>query len=82
MKLLYSALAASVAAIAAYAFNFMGFETFVNSLPHWWNSLGTRAQGILAGVAIFGVFFFALVLKYIRPGVRVQKSFSGKGGRR
>lgn len=82
MKVLYWAVVAAVVAIAAYAFNFMGFETFVNSLPHWWNSLGTRAQGILAGVAIFGVFFFALVLKYIRPGVRVQKSFSGKGGRR
>lgn len=82
MKVLYWALAASVAAIAAYAFNFMGFEAFVNSLPHWWNSLGTRAQGILAGVAIVGVFFSGLVLRYMRPGVRVQKSFSGKGGRR
>lgn len=81
MKLLYSALAASVAAIAAYAFDFMGFETFVDSLPHWWNSLGTRAQGILAGVAIVGVFV-VVVLRYMRPGVRVQKSFYGKGGRR
>ena len=82
MKVLYWAVVAAVAATAAYAFNFMGFEKFVNSIPHWWSSLGTRAQGMLAGVAIVGVFFFVLVLKWMRPGLRVQKAFPGKGGRR
>lgn len=82
MKVLYWAVVAAVVATAAYAFNFMGFETFVNSIPRWWGSLGTRAQGIFAGVAIAGVFLFVLVLRYMRPGVRVQKAFPGKGGRR